>query len=157
MATKNYIIKDKKIIAKVAALKPSELRVIKKYLEMGFVLEEAKAEVLTKEQKHERAEANKAAKKKAAEENPYSKLNVEKFLKQKGNEELFKEYEARYNEQAGTNNYRKNKDGIVEKIEDAPKFLKSGKPKKKGFANCIGWFTDKFEYNSETKTYIAKA
>ena len=157
MATKNYVISGKKIIAKVAALKPAEMRVIKKYLEMGFELEEAKAEVLTAEQKHERAEARKAAKQEEAEKNPYSKLNVEKFLKAKGNEELFKEYEARYNEQAGTNNRRKDKNGVTQNLKDTPKFLIDGTPKKKGFANCIGWFKAKFTYNPETKTYEANA
>ena len=109
-----------------------------------------------KEEKAERAAANKAAKAKAEEENPYSQKNIEKFLKKEENKALYEEYKKRYDEQAGTNRTRKQKDGTIEKIANEPKWLKNGNPKKKGFANCIGWFTDKFEYDKEKQAYIAK-
>lgn len=152
----NYRVDGNKVYAVITKLTDKETKEVKKYIELGFQIVAEEPKKLTKEEKAEKAAANKAAKAKASKENPYSKENVEKFLKQKGNEALWEEYKARYDEQAGTNRVRKNEAGVVEKIEDTPKFLKSGKPKKKGFANCIGWFTDKFEWDAEAKEYKAK-
>lgn len=137
---KNYSISGNKIFAVIAKLNSKELKEVLNYKALGYELVSVEPK---KETKEEKAAAQKA--------NPYSKINVEAFLKKKGNEDLYKEYKERYNEQAGTNRKVKGK-----KIADEPKFLKSGEPKVKGFANCIGWFTEKFEYNKETKEYDAK-
>lgn len=153
----NYRVDGKKIYAVITKLTDKETKEVKKYLDLGFELQLEEPKKLTKEERAEKAAANKAKREKEEKENPYSKKNVEAFLKQKGNEELLKEYNARYNEQAGTNRYRKNPTtGKVEKLDDEPKVLKNGSPKKKGFANCIGWFTDKFEWDEEAKEYKAK-
>lgn len=152
----NYRVDGNKVYAVITKLTDKETKEVKKYIELGFQIVAEEPKKLTKEEKKEKAAANKAEKQKKSKENPYSKENVEKFLKQKGNEELWKEYQERYNEQAGTNRFRKNEAGVKEKIEDEPKVLKSGKPKKKGYANCIGWFTDKFEWDEEAKEYKAK-
>lgn len=143
----NYRVDGNKVYAVITKLTDKETKEVKKYIELGFQIVAEEPKKISKEEKAAKAAANKAAKAKASKENPYSKENVEKFLKQKGNEDLWEEYKKRYNEQAGTNRVGK---------EDEPKFLKSGEPKKKGFANCIGWFTDKFEWNAETKEYKAK-
>lgn len=143
---KNYRIDGKKIYAAVAALSEKELKEVKNYIALGYDMIPVEKKVKTKAEKEAEAAAN-----------PYSKVNVEAFLKQEGNEKLWKEYKARHDEQAGTNRFRKNPETKeIEQLPDEPKFLNSGKPKKKGFANCIGWFTEKFEYDPETKTYKAK-
>ena len=151
MAKTNYTVDNgqKIIFADVAKLNKKELAAVKNYLALGYEIVEPEKKDLSKEE----VEAKKA--KAAAEraKNPYSSINVEAFLKQKGNEALWEEYTKRYNEQAGTNRTKKNDKGEIEEIKDEPKFLKSGKPKKKGFANCIGWFRSKYAYDEETKTY----
>lgn len=141
-----YTVEGKKIFATVSKLSTKDLKAIKNYVALGFELVDVKPPKLTQEEKAARAKENKAAKEKAAKENPYSKQNVEAFLKLPENAELLKVYKARYDEQAGTN--RKGKDKI-----DEPKYLKDGKPKKKGYANCIGWFCDMFKYDEITKKY----
>ena len=133
---KNYTIDGKKVYATVKKLSAADLKEIKNYLALGYELVDVEPKKITKEEKAAAAAAN-----------PYSKQNVEAFLKKDENKALFEEYKARYNEQAGTN--RKGK-------PDEPKFLKSGKPKVKGYANCIGWFTDRFTWDEDKKTYIAK-
>lgn len=142
---KNYTIDGKTIYATITKLTKAEMNVIKKYLELNYELVEVEAKKITKEEKAAAAVAN-----------PYSKQNVEAFLQQAGNEALWKEYQERYNEQAGTNR-KQTKDGKVVAIPDAPKTLKDGTPKKKGYANCIGWFRDMFEYDKDTDKYVAKA
>ena len=139
---KNYCIEDKKVYAVVAKLTEKEKREVRTYLELGFELVSKEPKKITEEE----AEAKRAA-------NPYSSINVEKFLKEYEGGKLWDEYEKRYNEQAGTNRKRKQADGTYIAIEDAPKFLKDGRPKKKGFANCIGWFREKFVWDEELKTY----
>lgn len=139
----NYYIDGNKIFADVSKLKPNELKTVKNYKELGY-------ELIDKPMKETKEE-----KEKKRIENPYSKINVEKFLKEKGNEELFAEYKKRHDEQAGTNRKQK-KDGEVVDVPDEPKYLKDGTPKKKGFANCIGWFTDMFTWDEEKKQYIKK-
>lgn len=141
---KNYTIDGKTIYATITKLTKSEMNTIKKYLELNYELVEVEAKKITKEEKAAAAAAN-----------PYSKQNVEAFLQQAGNESLWKEYQERYNEQAGTNRKQK-KDGKVVAIPDAPKTLKDGTKKKKGYANCIGWFRDKFEYDEASQSYKAK-
>ena len=156
-AAKKYTVdnKERKIFATIAKLSPADLKEIKNYIALGYEIVDVEPPKLTKEEKAERAAANKAAAAKAKEENPFSQQNIEKFLKKDENKALYAEYQARYNEQAGTNRSRK-VNGKVERIADEPKYLKSGKPKKKGFANCIGWFTDMYDFNEETNTYEAK-
>lgn len=158
-ATKKYTVdnKGRRILATIAKLSPADLKEIKNYIALGFEIVDVEPPKLSKEEKAERAAANKAAREKARKENPYSQLNVEKFLKQEGNEALFAEYEKLFNEQAGTNNTRKQNDGTIKRIPDDPKWLKSGEPKKKGYAVCIRWFTERFEYDEKTKEYKAKA
>lgn len=150
---KHYTVDStrKVVNAEVGKLKAKELNEVKNYLALGYELVEIVAPVLTKEEKKQRAEENKAKKEAESIANPYSKENVEKFLRKKENKDLLDEYNAKYNEQAGTNRMEK---GVA--IPDEPKYLKSGKPKKKGYANCIGWFTSKFEYDEETKEYVPK-
>lgn len=138
-AKKNFVIDGKKIFACVPKLKKFEMAEIKKYLELGYELIATEPKTETKEEKEAKRKVN-----------PYSRENVEKFLKQKGNEELFAEYDRRYNEQAGTN---RTKDG--KPIKDEPKFLKDGTPKKKGFANCIGWFRSLYTFDEKANTYIS--
>lgn len=145
MAEKNYSIDGKKVYATITKLTATELKTIKKYLDLGYELVEVEAKKITKEEK-----AAKAA------ENPFSKQNVEKFLKQAGNEALYTEYQARYNEQAGTNR-KQTINGKVVALPDEPKKLKDGTPKKKGYANCIGWFRDKFDYDEAEGKYVPKA
>lgn len=154
---KKYTVNGKRVFANILALNERELKEVKRYLELGYELVEVEAEKLTKEQKHERAKANKAAREKEAKENPYSRINVEAFLKKPENKKYWDEYQSRYNEQAGTNRKRKDKKGEIVELKDEPKYLKDGNPKVKGFANCIGWFTDNFTYNAETKTYDSNA
>ena len=148
---KNYSINhEKKIVfAVVVKLTAKEKKEVKNYLDLGYELKAIEPKVRTKEE----VKAAKEAAEKAKAANPYSKQNVEAFLQRKGNEELWKEYEKRYNEQAGTNRHRKNKDGVVEALKDEPVFLKNDEPKKKGFANCIGWFKSLYEYDAKAKTY----
>lgn len=143
MPKSNYYIVGNKIFADVSKLKPNELKTVKNYKELGY-------ELIDKPMKETKEE-----KEKKRIENPYSKINVEKFLKEKGNEELFAEYRKRYDEQAGTNR-KQTKDGEVVDVPNEPKYLKDGRPKKKGFANCIGWFTDMFTWDEEKKQYIKK-
>lgn len=141
----HYRVDGKKIIAVIAKLTEKEKKEIKNYIDLGFELVPEQPEVKTKKEK----EAERSS-------NPYSKENVEAFLKQSGNESLLEEYNKRYNEQAGTNRKRKNKNNQIEIIPDEPKFLKDGRIKVKGYANCIGWFTEKFTFDAETGTYKAK-
>lgn len=148
MGKKNYEIIGKSIIADIPNLTEKELQSVKNYVALGYELKEGTPHKPTKAERAEQkkqSEEKKAEAKEAQKQNPYSKQNVEAFLNQAGNEELLAEYTSRYNEQAGTN--RKGQ-------ENEPKFLKDGTPKKKGFANCIGWFTDKFTWDETTKTYI---
>lgn len=145
MAGKNYSIDGKKVYATITKLTATELKTIKKYLDLGYELVEVEAKKITKEEK-----AAKAA------ENPFSKQNVEAFLQQAGNEALYTEYQARYNEQAGTNR-KQTINGKVVALPDEPKKLKDGTPKKKGYANCIGWFRDKFDYDEAAGKYVPKA
>ena len=142
---KNYSIDGKKIYAAVVALSEKELKEVKNYIALGYELIPVEKKTKTKEEKEAEAAAN-----------PYSKQNVEAFLKEKYEDTLYAEYLKRYNEQAGTNRFRKNSKGVVEALEDKPKFLKDGTPKAKGFANCIGWFREQFEWDAEKETYKAK-
>lgn len=143
---KNYTIDGRTIYATITKLTKSEMNIIKKYLELKYELVEVEAKKITKEEKAAAAVAN-----------PYSKKNVEAFLQQAGNEALWEEYQKRYNEQAGTNR-KQTVDGKVVAIPDEPKTLKDKKtPKKKGYANCIGWFRNMFEYDKKTEKYVAKA
>lgn len=149
---KNYEVdNDKKIVsAVVVKLTEREKKEVKNYLDLGYNLQPKEPKVRTKEE----IEAAKKAAKEEQAANPYSKQNVEAFLQKEGNEALWEEYQQRYNEQAGTNRHRKNKDGVVEALEDEPVFLKDKKtPKKKGFANCVGWFQEHFVYDAKAKEY----
>ena len=150
---KKYSVDNSKMVinAQIAALNAKELKEVKNYIALGYKLVEVIPKPMTKEEKAAAAAENK--KKKAAEQaaNPYSKDNVEAFLKKKENKEYYDEYLKRYKEQAGTNRTVKGK-----AIADEPKYLKDGRIKVKGYANCIGWFTENFEYNKETKEYIKK-
>ena len=139
---KNYRIVGNQIYAVIVKLTEKETKEVKKYLDLGFKLVAEEPKVKTKEEKEAEAAAN-----------PYSRVNVENFLKVKGNEEYWTEYQRRYNEQAGTNRRRKNEAGEMVDLPDEPKFLKDGEPKKKGFANCIGWFKDNFTYDLAAGTY----
>ena len=76
-----YTVEGKKIFATVAKLSTKDLKSIKNYVALGYELVDVKPPKLTQEEKAARAEENKAAKEKAAKENPYSKRNVEAFLK----------------------------------------------------------------------------
>ena len=138
-----YEVKGNKVFATVAKLKQKEIKEIKNYIDLGFELVNVEAPKVTKEEKAAAIAAN-----------PYSKQNVEAFLKKKGNEELLKEYKARYNEQAGTNRTRK-ENGEIINIPDVPVFKKDGTPKAKGYANCIGWFRSMFTYDEAAKEYVA--
>ena len=143
---KNYTIEGNTIYAVITKLTKAEMATIKKYRALDYELVEVEAKKITKEEKEAAAVAN-----------PYSKKNVEAFLKQAGNEKLWEEYQARYNEQAGTNR-KQTVNGKVVAIPDEPKTLKDKKtPKKKGYANCIGWFRNMFEYDKDTDKYVAKA
>ena len=148
---KNYEVdNDKKIVsAVVVKLTEREKKEVKNYLDLGYNLQPKEPKVRTKEE----IEAAKEAEKEAKAKNPYSKQNIEAFLQKEGNEALWEEYQQRYDEQAGTNRRRKNKAGVVEALKDEPVFLKSGEPKKKGFANCVGWFQEHFEYDAKAKEY----
>jgi uncharacterized protein YdaU (DUF1376 family) len=139
---KNYSIKDKKVYAVVAKLTEKETREVKTYLDLGF-------ELVVKEPKKISKDEAAAAR----EKNPYSSINVEAFLKTYKGGELWGEYEKRYNEQAGTNRKEKQKDGTYIAVDDEPKFLKDGTPKKKGFANCIGWFRSLFVWDEKEGAY----
>lgn len=141
---RNYYVVGKEIFAIVSKLTEKEKKEVKNYIDLGFKLVVKEPVVKTKEQK----EAER-------KQNPYSKENVEAFLKSLEDDSLWNEYEARYKEQAGTNRKQKNKEtGKIEALADEPKFLKSGEIKKKGFANCIGWFKERYTYDKETKTYV---
>ena len=135
----NFTIDNKRqeVRAVVAALNERELKEIKNYLALGYKLVPVEPVKMTKAEKEAAAAAN-----------PYGKKMVEEFLEQPENAEYLAEYNRRYYEQAGTN--RKGKD-------DEPVWKKDGTPKLKGFANCIGWFTDIFEYDKENKAYKKKA
>ncbi|MBP3708506.1 MAG: hypothetical protein J6J36_07955 [Clostridia bacterium] len=142
---KNYKVIGNEIHAVILKLTEKETKEVKKYMDLGFKLVVKEPVVKTKEEKAEEQKAN-----------PYSKENVEAFLKSLDDKSYWTTYEARYNEQAGTNRMQKNKKtGKVEKIADEPKYLKSGEPKKKGFANCIGWFKENFEYDAAAKKYVS--
>ena len=150
---RNYSINNEEqaVYEVVVKLSAKEKKEIKNYLDLGYKLVPVEPKVRTKEEIEEAKKA--AAEAKAA--NPYSQQNIEKFLQNKGNEALWAEYQKRYNEQAGTNRHRKNKKGVVEPLTDEPKFLKSGERKKKGFANCVGWFQEHFVYDAKAKEYKA--
>ena len=139
---KNYSISGKKIYAVVAKLTEKEKREVKTYLDLGFELVPTEPKKITKEE---------AAEKRA--ENPYSSINVEAFLKEYKGGKLWEEYQKRYNEQAGTNR-KQTKNGKVKNLPDEPKFLKDGTPKKKGFANCIGWFREQFSWDENKGAYV---
>lgn len=131
----NYEIQGSTIIANIAKLSAKELKEIKNYRELGYELIAKQKEKLTKEKKEENRRKN-----------PYAKQNVEKFLNRPENKELLKEYQNRYNEQAGTNRHKRDeKTGEMISIPDEPKYLKNREPKKKGYAWCIVWFKEKFE------------
>ena len=152
MAKSNYTVDNtqKKIFAEVAKLNKKELAAVKNYIALGYAIVEPVKKDLTKAEREEKKAKDEAAR----EANPYSKINIEKFLKQEVNEALWEEYTKRYNEQAGTNRTIKNEKGERVKLDDDPKFLKDGTPKKKGFANCIGWFRKMFEYDDAAKKYV---
>lgn len=140
---KNYKVIGNEIHAVILKLTEKETKEVKKYIDLGFKLVVKQPVAKTKEEK--------AAEQKA---NPYSKENVEAFLKGLKDQKYWETYYARYNEQAGTNRKQKNKDtGVVESIADEPKYLKDGNPKLKGYANCIGWFKENFVYDEEAKEY----
>lgn len=144
---KKYTVdmKAQKVYAEIAKLSAKDLKEVKNYIALNFELVNVEPPKLTKEEKAKRAEENKARKEKEKIENPYSKINVEKFLQKEENKKLWEEYDARYNEQAGTN--RKGKE------KDEPKYLNDGSIKVKGYANCIGWFTERFTWNEDKKEY----
>lgn len=154
---KKYTVdmKAQKVYAEIAKLNAKDLKEVKNYIALNFELVNVEPPKLTKEERAKRAEENKARKEKEKIENPYSKANVEKFLNKEENKKLLEEYNARYYEQAGTNRKVKKADGSYEELPNEPKFLNNGKPKVKGYANCIGWFTKKFKWNEETKKYEA--
>lgn len=154
---KKYTVdmKAQKVYAQIAKLSGKDLKEVKNFIELKFELVNVEPPKLSKEEKAKKAKENKEKKEIASKENPYSKENVEKFLNKEENKKLLEEYKARYNEQAGTNRKVKKADGSYEELPDEPKFLNSGKPKVKGYANCIGWFTKKFKWNEETKKYEA--
>lgn len=144
---KNYKVIGNEIHAVILKLTEKETKEVKKYMDLGFKLVVKQPVVKTKEEK--------AAEQKA---NPYSKENVEAFLKGLEDKTYWETYKARYNEQAGTNRKQKDKKtGKVVALDDEPKYLKTGEPKKKGFANCIGWFKENFEYDTEAKKYVPVA
>ena len=80
----NYRVDGNKVYAVITKLTDKETKEVKKYIELGFQIVAEEPKKLTKEEKKEKAAANKAEKQKKSKENPYSKENVEKFLKQKG-------------------------------------------------------------------------
>lgn len=140
---KNYWVSNNEVHAVVMKLTEKETKEVRKYIDLGFKLVQEQPKVKTKEEKEDEKKNN-----------PYSKVNVEKFLQSLEDKKYWEEYQKRYHEQAGTNRTQKDKaTGEIKVIPDEPKVLKSGKPKEKGFANCIGWFKANFTYNKETGTY----
>ena len=67
---KNYTIDGKKVYATVKKLSAADLKEIKNYLALGYELVDVEPKKITKEEKAAAAAAN-----------PYSKQNVEAFLK----------------------------------------------------------------------------
>ena len=124
----NYEIKGNQIIAKMDKLTQNEIKEIKNYVSLfGYSLVNYVAPKLTKAEKEEN-------KKRLAEEqknNPRSKQNIEKYLKNNGTEEQKKKFKDIQNE-------------IATDEQGNPKTYKNGKPIKKGFMGAYRYFKEQF-------------
>lgn len=126
------------IRAIVARLTDKELKEIKNYVTLGFQL------VPVEEEKKKRATEEEKA------NNPFSEMNVRKFLEEKGTKAQQKKYNELYNEQAtdkktGLPAVYKNDSPANKKqgLEKGAKF-KKGDKKPKGHIATLAWFKTEF-------------
>ena len=141
MAQVHYTIDNDKLTvnAVVELLNDKEMKLVKKYVALGFKLvpvAKAKPQKRTAEEKAEE-EAEKARKQ---AENPFSEVNVKKFLEENGTAAQKKEYYRIYNEQAKD----KNGNPVFYKTDSKEGKFKKDEPKKKGHIATISWFKKEF-------------
>lgn len=124
----NYEIKGNQIIAKMDRLTQKEIKEIKNYVSLfGYTIVNYEAPKLTKAEKEE----NKKLLAEKQKNNPHSKQNLEKYLKENGTEEQKKRFKDIQNE-------------IATDEQGNPKTYKNGNPIKKGFIGAYRYFKEEF-------------
>ena len=141
MAQKHYTIDNEKRTVNVVMERANdkELKLIKKYINLGYVLVPIpKAKPVAKSAEEKAAE--KAAKVEKAANNPFSEVCIRKFLEEHGTAAQRKEYNRRYNEQA----HDKNNNPVFYKTDSKEGKFKKGDPKVKGHIATLSWFKNEF-------------
>ena len=124
----NYEIKGNQIIAKMDRLTQKEIKEIRNFVSLfGYKVVTYEAPKLTKAEKEE----NKKRLSEEQKNNPRSKQNIEKYLKDNGTEEQKKKFKDIQNE-------------IATDEQGNPKTYKNGKPIKKGFMGAYRYFKEQF-------------
>ena len=141
MAMEHYTIDNdkKKIFAIMELANDKDLKLIKKYLAVGYELvpvERKKRTIKTKEEK----EAERLEKQAKRELNKFSEMNIRKYLDEKGTAKQRKEYERLYNEQAKD----KNGNPVFYKTNSKDGRFKVGEPKRRGHIATLTWFKKEF-------------
>ena len=141
MAQVHYTIDNDKLTvnAVVELLNDKEMKLVKKYVALGFKLVPV-AKAKPQRKSAEEREAEKAAKAAEQAKKPFAEVNIRKYLKEKGTAEQRKHYEKLYNEQA------KDKSGnpVFYKTDSKEGKFKKGEPKKRGHINTLSWFRSEF-------------
>ena len=120
---KNYVVKDKDIFVTVEKLTDEEMKVVKKYLDLGYTMKE-----MVVEKKPPKVAFREDVIKAWLEKNAKEKLEV---------------YDWYYNQQAKTID--------KETKEKVLKFKKDGSPILKGHIGTLAWFKDEFPNYPEEK------
>ena len=128
--SKNFEIKDNKIIVKMGKLTEADIKTIKNYQTLfGYQIEEYIEPKLSKEEKAEEKSNSK-----------FSRENIEKFLAENGTEEQIKKFKDIQEEIAIDK--KTNKPKVWEKDTDNHK---AGEVKKKGYIAGLQYVKQQFE------------
>ena len=143
--TQHYTVdnKNKIVRAYIARLTEKEKKEIKNYLDLGYTLiaeEEPVKRTLTKEEREEEQKQ----KEKEQKENPFSEINIQKFLKEKATQEQQKNYWELYNEQAKDKKTNLPAVYKTDSKKNSKKQFKAGDPKPKGHIATLQWFKTEF-------------
>lgn len=135
MAKKHYEVNNttKQVFVDMVKVTEAEKKVIKNYLDLGYVsvaIEKPKTKKATEEEK---------------KANPFSEQNIQSFLKSKGTAEQNKKYWDLYNQQAKD---KVTKQPTFYKTNSKDGRFKAGDPKPVGHIGTLRWFKAEFpNYN----------
>ena len=145
--SKNYTInyETKVIEADISKLTTREKKEINNHLDLKFTLV-PRVKVETKKSKEEE-EAERIA-------NPFSEINVQKYLEKNASQKQKEKYWEKYNEQAKDS---KTKMPLYYKKDTPDGKHKAGEPRVKAHIATLGWFKKEFpNYEEEFKASLKK-